>query len=306
MFRPKGVYVAQLTPFNDDGGVNEPVLRRMVDFVAENGVQGILTLGSIGEFALLDANEKRRVIEIVTNQSAGRLAVTPGVGDTCPEKVIPLAKFAKEAGCSAVVICPPYYYTLDQQMIRRHYEVVAAAVDIPIMLYNIPMFTNPIAPETVAKLCEIPHVVGIKDSSADAIYMMQVMNQAKAVQPDFSYMMGREEVLFPALAAGAAGCMLGIPGFVPELPVGIYRSFQAGDWDRARKLQDLVPPLMRSFASSYFIGSYKAAHEARGFGMGPSRQPITPEQEKAYRLSIPVLREAIEGTLRKTKEILQS
>ncbi|MCL5257022.1 MAG: dihydrodipicolinate synthase family protein [Chloroflexi bacterium] len=306
MFRPKGVYVAQLTPFNDSGEVNEPVLRRMVDFVIENGVEGILTLGSIGEFAILNVEEKKRVIDIVASQSAGRAAVTPGACETCPEKVIPLAKFAKEAGCPAVVICPPYYYTLDQQMIRRHYETIAEAIDIPIMLYHIPMFTNPIAPETVAKLAGIPHIVGMKDSSGDAIYMAQAMNQAKAVQPDFAYMMGREEVFFPALAAGVSGGMLGIPGFIPELPVGIYRSFQAGDWNKARKLQNLVPPLMRAIGSSYFIGSYKNAHKTRGFDMGPSRQPISREQEAAYQSALPALQKFIEDTSRKVKEILQS
>jgi dihydrodipicolinate synthase/N-acetylneuraminate lyase len=230
--------------------------------------------------------------------------VTPGVGETCPEKVIPLCRYAKEAGADAVVMCSPYYYKLDQDMVRRHFEVVADAVDIPIVLYNIPMFTNPIAVDTVTALMRHPNIVGIKDSSGDAVYWMQVLGYAREIRPDFALMIGREESFYASLCAGASGAMVGIAGILPELTSALYDRFMAGDLEGAKKLQYIMLPVLRTLTAGPFPVCLKAGVEVRGLDCGCFKQPLTAEAEARYRASFPGVSVAVGKALGQMNEVL--
>jgi 4-hydroxy-tetrahydrodipicolinate synthase len=274
MFKPEGVYVAMMTPFAD-GTIHEAVVRKMVDFVIEKGVHGIFPISSVGEFIHLSFEEKVSLMRIVHDQARGRVAVTPGIASSRPKECIRLAQKAKEIGCDAVVVAPPYYYPISQENMERHFEVVCDAIDLPVILYNIPLFSTPIGYDVVKRLSRRKNVVGMKDSSGSMVDLMHYMDSIRLIGEELSILIGREEILFPSLMVGAKGCMTGTAGIVPEAMVGIYRAWKEGDYDRARSLQGSVLELIRTLFSTPFPMGFKAALEARGFEMGPPQQPLS-------------------------------
>ncbi len=129
----------------------------------------------------------------------------PGVGDSCAQNVISHARYAKEIGCQAAVVCGPYYLRPSQAVVRRHFETIAEAVDFPILLYNIPVFAAELTEETVEHLSHIPNVVGMKDSSGSAMYLANVLDRVRLASTSFSFLTGLEQIMYPSLAMGAKG-----------------------------------------------------------------------------------------------------
>lgn len=283
MFQPQGVYVAMLTPFGEDGSINEEILRRMVDFQIERAVDGLFPVSSVGEIVHMTQEERVRLMEIVVDQSAGRVPVTPGVGTSHPAHSIFLAQRAKELGCSAVVIAPPHFYKISDEMVEKYYETIADAVNIPIILYNIPLFTQPLHYDVVKRLSRRPNIVGMKDSSGSMVDLIHFMDKVRLVGEQMTFLTGREDTFFPALMLGAKGCMTAMTGILPEVMVGIYRAWKAGDYDKARELQFSVLLLIRACFSLPFPLGFKIALEVRGFPMGPPKQPLSEAERFKYR-----------------------
>ena len=177
MFKPEGIYVAMLTPFTEDGAINEEELRRIVEFQITSGVHGLFPISSVGEFIHMSQVEKIRMMEIVVDQNRGRVRITPGVGSSYPAESIYLASKAKAAGCDAVVVAPPYYYQLSQENIEKYFDTIADAVDLPVILYNIPLFTQPLSYDVVKRLARRENVVGMKDSSGSMVDFMHFMDK---------------------------------------------------------------------------------------------------------------------------------
>jgi dihydrodipicolinate synthase/N-acetylneuraminate lyase len=274
MFYPEGVYVAMLTPFDRNGGINEKEMRRMVDFNIECGVDGLFPVSTVGEFIHLSPNEKVRLMEVVAFQAGGRVRVTPGVGSTNPWHSIELALKAKELGCDGVVVAPPYFFPLSQDMVEKYFEEIVDAVDLPVILYNIPLFTQPLSYEVVQRLCGRSNVVGMKDSSGSMVDMMHFMDVARQAGAEMAFLTGREETLLACLMMGARGCMAATPGILPEIMVCIYEAWKRGDLEKAGALQRSILPLVRAMFSVPFPLGFKAALEVRGFRMGPPKQAL--------------------------------
>jgi len=275
MFKPEGIYVAMLTPFEEDGSINESVLRQIIEFQIRAGVDGLFPISSEGEFIHMTREEKIRMMEIVADQAKGRVRVTPGVGSSYPDESILLANKAKALGCDGVVVAPPYFYTQSQENIEKYFEAIADAVDMPIMLYNIPLFTQPLSYDVVKRLARLDNVVGMKDSSGSMVDFMHFMDKIKIAGEDISVMTGREETLFPCLMVGGKGCVTATSGILPEIMSGIYRAWQAQRYDQARKLQHSVLLIIRAMFSMPFPLGFKYALELRGFKMGPPKQPLS-------------------------------
>ncbi len=283
MYKPEGVYPAMVTPFNEEGSVDETVLRQLVDWLIDEGVSGLFPLGSVGEFIHLDFAEKARIIEIVSSQAADRVPVTPGTTDSCASNCIKLTQKAYESGCAAVVISPPYYIPVSQEQIEEHYEQVFAVFpDYPVILYNIPLFSTPIDYDVVKRLSRYSNVVGMKDSSGSMVDFMHFMDKIRLVGSDLNMMTGREEMLCAALAVGAKGTMTATAGIVPEIMIGIYKAWQDGDRDKAMKLQLDVLQLIRAMFALPFPLGFKAALEVRGFKMGGSKRPLSDADQYNY------------------------
>jgi 4-hydroxy-tetrahydrodipicolinate synthase len=282
MFKPEGVYVAMLTPFSADGSVNEPELRRMVDFLIQAGVHGLFPISSVGEFIHLTREEKVRMMEIVVDQNRGRTRVTPGVGSSHPSESIRLAEKAKRLGCDGIVIAPPYYYPLSQEMVEKYYETIIDAVDIPVILYNIPLFTQPLSYDVVERLSRRKQVVGMKDSSGSMVDFMHFMDKIRLAKEELNCLTGREETLFACLMVGGKGCMTATAGILPEIMVGIHNAWKEGHYDRARELQFSILPAVRAMFALPFPLGFKVALETRGFEMGPPKQPLSDAEQRKY------------------------
>jgi 4-hydroxy-tetrahydrodipicolinate synthase len=275
MFKPEGVYVAMLTPFTEDGSINEAEMRRIIEFQIESGVHGLFPISSVGEFIHMSQQEKVRLMGVVVDQSRGRVRVIPGVGSTNPADSIYLAKKAKEIGCDGVVIAPPYFYPLSQEMIEKYFETIADAVDLPITLYNIPLFTQPLSYDVVKRLSRRRNIVAMKDSSGSMVDFLHFMDKIQLIGEDMNVLTGREETLLPCLMMGGKGCMTATSGILPEIMIGIYEEWKKGNYDQAKELQFSILLVIRAMFALPFPLGFKVALETRGFKMGPPKQPLS-------------------------------
>ena len=275
MYKPEGVYVAMVMPYNNDGSINKEELIKLLNFQIDKGVHGFLPLGSIGEFVHLSKEEKISVIKIVVETVDGRAFVIPNIGSSHPKQSIELGIEAKKLGCSGVLIAPPYYYKLSNDMIEKYFEVIIDAVDMPVVLYNIPAFTQPLHYRVVQRLSQRNNVVGIKDSSGSMVDFLHCMDNVRLSGKEINFLTGREETFLASLMMGAKGSITGTAAILPEYLVGIYNLWKQKEYDKARQLQISILEVIRAMNSLPFPMGSKAALEVRGFKMGPPRQPFS-------------------------------
>jgi 4-hydroxy-tetrahydrodipicolinate synthase len=283
MFKPEGVYAAMLTPFDDGGSINEAELRKIVGFLIAKGVDGLFPISSVGESIHMRREEKIRLMEVVVEQNNGRVRITPGIGSSLPSESIYLARKAKELGCDGVVVSPPHYYQLSQENIEKYFESIADAVEIPNILYNIPLFTQPLSYDVVKRLARRPNIVGMKDSSGSMVDFMHFIDKIRIAGEDLHVLTGREETLFPCLMVGGKGSMTATAGILPETMISIYESWKKGDYEKALESQTSILLLVRVMFSLPFPLGFKAALEMRGFSMGPPKQPLSDAEQFKYR-----------------------
>jgi dihydrodipicolinate synthase/N-acetylneuraminate lyase len=299
MWRPSGVYAAMMTPFDERRRLDEPVLRDMVDFLVEAGVDGLFPCSSSSEFARLTDAERHRMVEIVVDEAAGRVQVTPGVGAPGVDQVIAFALQALAAGSDGVVVCPPYYYhNVPPESVMRHFCVIAEAVQAPIIIYNTPTYCSPITPEQVDALAsDYAHIVGIKDSSCNMVTFNHLVDLLGASRRGFSVMTGAEEMLYPATIMGGNGGMMISACVVPEVLVELYRCARSGEHERALHLQLSLLKLTRTMGAVPFPAGYKLGLDARGFPAGGDRHPMGPEGERLREAYRPLVRELVTQVL---------
>jgi N-acetylneuraminate lyase/4-hydroxy-tetrahydrodipicolinate synthase len=204
------------------------------------------------------------------------------VGSSHPSESIYLAEKAKKLGCDGVVIAPPYYFPLSQEMVEKYYETIIDAVDIPVILYNIPLFTQPLSYDVVKRLSRRKTVVGMKDSSGSMVDFMHFMDKIRIVKEEMNFLTGREETLFACLMVGGKGCMAATAGILPEIMVGIYNAWKEGNYDQARDLQFSILLAVRAMFALPFPLGFKVALETRGFEMGPPKQPLSDAEQFKY------------------------
>jgi 4-hydroxy-tetrahydrodipicolinate synthase len=282
MLKPEGIYVAMLTPFAEDGAVNEKELRKIIEFQIGSGVRGLFVVSSVGEFIHMSREEKIRLMEVTVDQSRGRVQVFAGVGTTNPADSIYLSKRASEIGCDGIVVAPPYFYPLSQEMIEKYFETIADAVGLPVILYNIPLFSQPLGYDLVERLSRRNNIVAMKDSSGSMVDFLHFMDKIKLIGEDMHLLTGREETLLPCLMMGGKGCITATSGILPEILVGIFEAWKKGEYDRARDLQFSILLAVRTMFSLPFPLGFKVAMEARGFHMGPPKQPLSDAEYFKY------------------------
>ncbi|MCG8334998.1 MAG: dihydrodipicolinate synthase family protein [Proteobacteria bacterium] len=301
MFKPEGVYVAMMTPFAEDGSLNEEELRRMIDFQIQNGVHGLFPVSTVGEFIHLTFEAKVKMMEITVDQSKGMVPVTPGVAASHPDDSIRLAHQASKLGCKAVVIAPPHYYPHSPDSIEAFFQTIIQSVEIPIILYNIPLFAQPLTYDVIRRLAESDKVVGIKDSSGSMVDMMHFMDESSYAGNDLNLLTGREETLFALLMSGGKGCMATSAGIVPEVMTAIYNSYVNKDYDQALRMQQSICPLVRAMFLPPFPLGFKYAMELRGFKMGPPKLPLSEAQLSGFESAKSTIQESLGNILSKYK-----
>ena len=268
-----GVLTALAIPFAADGQIDEKVLRRVVDRSIDGGVDGVVACGSTGEFAAMSGAERRLVVETVIDQTAGRVPVVAQTGALSTKEAVELSRHAQAAGASVLMVVAPYYEPLTLDETLHYLRTVADAVDIPIMLYNLPGATGVnLDPETVGRLArEVENIQYIKDTSADMAQAGQLIHNHGDVISTF---VGWDSLLLQAITEGAAGVMAGTANVMPAELVSIHRALVAGELHRARAEWARIYPLMDAIMSAPFIQAVKAAMEATGLPVGGPREPL--------------------------------
>lgn len=268
-----GVLSALATPFTDDDQIDEAKLRALVDRNIDGGVDGVVACGSTGEFAAMSGTERRFLVETVIDQTAGRVPVVAQTGAVSTTEAIALSQHAAAAGASALMVVAPYYEALTMDETLTYLRTVAGAVEVPIMLYNLPDATGVnLDPDTVGALAsEVDNIKFIKDTSADMAQAGKLIHRYGEVIATF---VGWDSLGFMALSEGAAGVMAGTANVFPGHLVSVYRALNSGDIGQARKEWDHLYPLLDAIMSAPFIAAVKSAVNASGFPIGAPRSPL--------------------------------
>ena len=258
----KGVFTPAILAFDPEGNIDYDANRRLMERLIACGVDGILFLGSIGEFFTLSFEEKKKLISFAVRTAAGRTRVLVGTGGTVESEVIALTRYAESEGADAAVVISPYYVRLDDGDLYRYYARVASGVKMPVLIYNFPDRTAVnISPLLVRRLAEdFPNIAGIKDTVDNISHTRKILRAVKDLPREFSVFSGYDEYFIPNLEAGGAGIISGLTNIAPGLFVSLYRAYGADDLAGVRKFQTDVNTLMGVYdASPLFISSIKAA-----------------------------------------------
>jgi 4-hydroxy-tetrahydrodipicolinate synthase len=268
-----GVLVALATPFSADGSVDETTLRALVDRTIDGGVHGVVACGSTGEFSAMTSEERRLVVETVVDQAAHRVPVVAQTGSTSTAEAIRLCQHAQAAGADVVMPVAPYYEPLSVEETLTYLRDVANSVDIPVMLYNLPVATGiDLHPDSVGALArEVENIRYIKNTTVDMAQSAQLIHNYGDVIATF---VGWDSLLLSALAEGAAGVMAGTGNVVPTELVAVYDAVNAGNLEQARQAWARVYPLIDAIMAHPFIPAVRAGLEAVGFPIGPPRPPV--------------------------------
>jgi dihydrodipicolinate synthase/N-acetylneuraminate lyase len=281
--RISGILTPNITPVDDAGCVDEERLRGYVDWLIDRGVDGLYPNGSTGEFVRFTAEERRRIVQVVVDQTAGRVPILAGAAEANVKATIEACEAYGAMGVRAVAIVAPFYYRLSSEGVYAYFRQIAEAVSVDVTLYNIPMFASPIEVDTVIRLAsECPRVVGIKDSSGDLPNMMRMIAAIRPIRDEFTFLTGWDAALAPMLIAGCDGGTNATSGVVPELTRAIHRSVVDGNIAEAMRLQYQLLPLFDAMISlGEFPEGFRAGARSRGWNLGSGRVPLSDQQREA-------------------------
>ena len=274
-----GILTPLMVPLSPNGDINEEELRRYIDWLIDKGVHGLYPNGSTGEFTRFSAEERRRIIKIVCDQTANRVPVLAGAAEANIRETLDACSAYHDFGARAVAIVSPFYYKLSPESVFAYFREIAINSPIDVTLYNIPLFASPIDNETVCRLAEFDRIIGIKDSSGDLASMTRMIRSIRPHRPDFLFMTGWDAVLVPMLMAGCQGGTHATSGIVPEITRAIYDLTKQSDFDKALSLQKQLLELFdTTFCAADFPEGFRSAINQRGFDFGKGRQPLTEQQ----------------------------
>jgi 4-hydroxy-tetrahydrodipicolinate synthase len=270
----KGIIAAMVTSMHDDESLNIEEIKNQVNRQIAAGVDGVFCLGTNGEAYILSEDEKLRIIETVVKTADGRVPVYAGTGMPGTSDTIRLSRKAKELGVDVLSVISPYFAAISQDEIYNHYAELASAVDLPVVMYNMPARTgNNINPDTVARLSKVPGIVGVKDSSGNFDNMKQYI---ELTDPEtFSVLSGNDALILWNLLAGGSGGITAVANIYPEVMVSIYQYFLAGDLEAAKKAQDSIRPIRNCFKFGNPNTVTKTAARIAGNPVGPCRRPFS-------------------------------
>jgi 4-hydroxy-tetrahydrodipicolinate synthase len=231
---------ALITPFRQ-GEVDEPAFAKLVDWQIMEGTDALIPCGTTAESPTLSHAEHKRVVELCVEVTRGRVPVIAGTGSNSTAEAIDLTRHAQEAGADAALVVSPYYNKPNQEGLYRHFKAIHDASDLPIVLYNIPgRSIVDISVETMARLAELPRIVGVKDATAD---LTRPWKTRAAIGPDFMMVSGEDATVLPFMAQGGDGCISVTANVAPRLCGAFHDAWRAGDYGKARDLNDRLMPL---------------------------------------------------------------
>ncbi len=269
----RGVFTALVTPFRD-GAVDEPALRRLVERQIAAGVHGLVPVGTTGEGATLARDEHYRVTDLVLAVAAGRVPVIAGCGNNSTDQAVQLVRHASNAGADAALVVTPYYNRPSQDGLHAHFAAIAEAVDLPIVVYNVPSRTGvDIADETLARLAAIPTIIGVKDATGD---LARPSLQRLMCGSDWTMLSGDDPTALGYMAHGGHGCISVTANVAPGPCARFYDACLAGDWAEALRLQDTLIRLHKALFLDASPGPTKFALAHLGLCAAAVRLPLVP------------------------------
>lgn len=274
MNKLRGILLPTTTPFTKTEELNFDALAGNIRKWRRAGISGFVLLGSTGERVHLEESEYLRTLEVARNEIPSDSAFIAGVGQHSTRGTIGEIKKAVQCGADSVLVLTPHYYrsAITQDALVSHYQTVADASPVPVLLYSMPALTGiKIEPETIARLSEHQNISGVKDSSNDVAGFAQTV---KLCPPEFAVLTGNGTVLLDALQAGATGAILAVGCVAPEICLEIFNAFHGDDQQRASSLQTKLTPLATAVTTRYGIGGLKAALDLAGYHGGAVRAPL--------------------------------
>ncbi len=285
--RWRGVFPAITTPFGPDLEVDLPLLRRQVGWLIDQGCEGIVPLGSLGEGATLSFDEKVAVLAACREAAAGRVPIVAGVAALSTAEASALARAAAAGGCQGLMVLPPYVYVGDGRETAAHFHAVIGATPLPCMLYNNPIaYRTDVSPGELAKLCaELPNLLAVKESSGD---VRRVTAIRALLGERIAVFMGVDDLILEGVQAGAVGWIAGLVDALPAESVRLFELAVAGRVEESRRLYDWFLPLLRLDTVPKFVQLIKLAQAEVGMGTPTVRPPrlqlAGPELEEAQAL----------------------
>ncbi len=279
---PRGSIVALITPFMQDGGLDRAALRKLIDWHVENGTAAVAVAGTTGESSTLSHAEHREVIVAAVKYGAGRIHVMAGVGANSTAEAVALARFASEEGISSVLSVVPYYVKPTQQGLVDHFTAQADAIDIPLVLYNVPGRTvTDMTVATVAHLARHPNIRGLKDATGDMARAVEIL---AALPPEFALYSGDDFTSLPYLVLGGWGVISVLANIVPAQVAELCSLAEHGETARARRLFVELQPLTRALFAETSPGPVKYAASLLGQCAATVRLPLVMPEEPTRRL----------------------
>jgi 4-hydroxy-2-oxoglutarate aldolase len=271
----RGVIPPLATPFRADGGVDLAAFEANLEALSVHDLAGFLVLGSNGEAASLDEEEKLALVAAARRLVPGRFLLV-GTGMEGTRGTVALTRKAADLGADAVLVLTPSYYKgrMTPEALRLHFEAVADASPVPVYLYSVPAFTGiPWPPGLAEALAKHPRVAGMKESSGDVGLLGRVVSSVPA---SFEVTCGNAPVFYPALCVGAVGGVLAVANCAPRPTIALHRAFLAGDHDRARRIQRALTPLAAAVTATHGVAGLKLAMALAGLQGGAVRAPLLP------------------------------
>ena len=276
VFKPEGIIPAVITPLTRDGKFNEKAMRKLLNYLIDSGVHGLFVVGTTGEFYGLTPEEKRDIFRIAMDETKGKVPVYAGTNGITTRETVMLTQIAEECKVDAVSVLTPMFVSPTQDQLVKHYHTIAENTSLPVVLYNNPAKTSVnLAPATVARLAEVPNIVGIKDSSGDLTVTAEYIRLTQQTD-NFSVLMGRDTLIYGGLCYGATGSIASCANVAPVLCVEIYEKFIAGDLQGSLKAQFRLAPLRIAFTLGTFPAVIKESLNLMGFEAGPCMDPAGP------------------------------
>ncbi|MEM1378724.1 MAG: 4-hydroxy-tetrahydrodipicolinate synthase [Pseudomonadota bacterium] len=271
--RFRGSMTALVTPFSASGAFDEAAFRKLVDYQVDNGTKGLIPVGTTGESPTLSHDEHKRVVEVCIEQNAGRALVIAGAGSNNTAEAVDLAQHAEGAGADAVLVVTPYYNKPNQRGLYAHFAAVAQAVDIPIIIYNIPpRSVIDMTPETMGKLAtDFPNIAGVKDATAK---LDRVAETRLACPQGFVQLSGEDATAVGFNAMGGQGCISVTANVAPKLCNEMQEATLAGDFATALTLQDRLMPLHQAIFAEAGVSGAKYGLSRLGHMQNHLRSPM--------------------------------
>jgi 4-hydroxy-tetrahydrodipicolinate synthase len=268
----EGIWTPIPTPLTKHGKVDPEATRRLVDFHIEAGIDGLLPLGTSGEFALLSREEREVLVSRVVDQANSRVPVVAGVSDPSIENVLQLSSDAKKAGADAVIATPPYYFTTTDEGHYHHFKTISEAIDLPLLIYNIPEWTHSfVTPETVQRLANEKLVVGMKYTEYNFLNLIRFL---KASRNKISIFAGSDALAYSNLEFGGAGAIIGSANVAPRLASKIFDDYKKGNLSGARESQERLLPVITALGVGKYPAALKEAMSLIGVPVGPLKEPL--------------------------------